>query len=133
MAKKKKGKAAARRKSLRRRTRETSISVRLNVDGRGRIEVKTGIGFFDHMLELLARHAAWDLKLIGRGDRQVDDHQGERNRRRGMVAAPLHDSEDRPDEDGREDHLGDDGGAQLAVTGRRTCNSLLARHGQDHQ
>ncbi len=74
MAKKKKGKAAPRRKSLRRKTRETSISVRLNVDGRGKVEVKTGIGFFDHMLELLARHAAWDLKLVGRGDRQVDDH-----------------------------------------------------------
>lgn len=71
---KKKGKPAPRRKSLRRRTRETSISVRLNVDGRGRVEVKTGIGFFDHMLELLAGHALWDLKLAARGDRRVDDH-----------------------------------------------------------
>jgi imidazoleglycerol-phosphate dehydratase len=67
-------KRPARRKSLRRRTRETSISVRLNVDGRGRTEIGTGIGFFDHMLELTARHAMWDLKLVGRGDRQVDDH-----------------------------------------------------------
>jgi len=70
----KKKKKPARRKSLRRKTRETSIAVRLTVDGRGRVEARTGVGFFDHMLELTARHAGWDLKLAGRGDRQVDDH-----------------------------------------------------------
>jgi imidazoleglycerol-phosphate dehydratase len=64
----------ARRSRAARRTRETSISVRLDVDGRGRVEIRTGVGFFDHMLELVARHAMWDLKLVGRGDRQVDDH-----------------------------------------------------------
>ena len=63
-----------RRKSLRRKTRETSISARLNVDGTGKVDIRTGIGFFDHMLELMARHAMWDLKLKGSGDRQVDDH-----------------------------------------------------------
>ncbi|MHC4914953.1 MAG: imidazoleglycerol-phosphate dehydratase HisB [Planctomycetota bacterium] len=67
-------KKKARRSRSARRTRETSISVRLNVDGRGRTDIDTGIGFLDHMLELVARHAMWDLKLVGRGDRQVDDH-----------------------------------------------------------
>jgi imidazoleglycerol-phosphate dehydratase len=63
-----------RRSAVRRTTRETSVSVRLNVDGSGRARIRTGIGFFDHMLELTARHALWDLDLAGRGDRQVDDH-----------------------------------------------------------
>ena len=64
----------ASQQKVRRRTRETSITARLTVAGRGRTEVRTGIGFFDHMLELMARHAMWDLKLTGAGDRQVDDH-----------------------------------------------------------
>jgi imidazoleglycerol-phosphate dehydratase len=63
-----------RRGSLKRRTRETSVSVRLNVDGRGRVDVDTGMGFFDHMVGLLARHAGFDLTVRGCGDRQVDDH-----------------------------------------------------------
>ena len=65
---------AARRASVGRKTRETALSARLNLDGDGRVEVRTGIGFFDHMLELTARHAMWDLKLTGSGDRRVDDH-----------------------------------------------------------
>jgi imidazoleglycerol-phosphate dehydratase len=64
----------ARRAQVNRRTRETELAARLDVDGSGKVEVRTGVGFFDHMLELTARHALWDLKLIGRGDRQVDDH-----------------------------------------------------------
>jgi len=67
-------KKPGRKKALRRKTRETCISVRLDVDGKGKVEVDTGIGFFDHMLELTARHAMWDLKLKGSGDRHVDDH-----------------------------------------------------------
>jgi imidazoleglycerol-phosphate dehydratase len=63
-----------RRSGVRRSTRETSVAVRLDVDGSGRTRIRTGIGFFDHMLELLGRHAMWNLELSGRGDRQVDDH-----------------------------------------------------------
>jgi imidazoleglycerol-phosphate dehydratase len=64
----------ARRSRVRRCTRETSVAVRLDLDGTGRARIRTGIGFFDHMLELLGRHALWNLELSGRGDRQVDDH-----------------------------------------------------------
>ena len=60
--------------SLRRTTRETDVSVFLNVDGSGRTEITTGIGFFDHMLELLARHALIDLTLRADGDLAVDEH-----------------------------------------------------------
>ena len=63
-----------RRSHLSRRTRETELTARLQVDGSGKVAVRTGIGFFDHMLELAARHALWDLRLAGRGDRGVDDH-----------------------------------------------------------
>ena len=66
--------AQARRSRIGRRTRETELAVRLDVDGSGKVEVRTGVGFFDHMLELAARHALWDLKLVGCGDRCVDDH-----------------------------------------------------------
>ena len=65
---------ASRRAEVRRTTNETDICVRLMLDGTGRAEVKTGIGFFDHMLEQLARHAAWDLVLEARGDLHVDGH-----------------------------------------------------------
>ena len=74
MAKARKKPAARRRKSLKRKTRETNIALRLNVDGSGRTAIATGIGFFDHMLELMARHAMWDLSVKATGDRQVDDH-----------------------------------------------------------
>jgi imidazoleglycerol-phosphate dehydratase len=63
-----------RRARLRRTTTETDIRVRLNLDGRGRAQVRTGIRFLDHMLELLARHGAFDLELIARGDLGVDQH-----------------------------------------------------------
>ncbi|HTS88679.1 MAG TPA: imidazoleglycerol-phosphate dehydratase HisB [Gemmatimonadales bacterium] len=57
-----------------RKTRETQIRVRLNLDGSGRAQVKTGIGFFDHMLEALARHGLLDLQVECVGDLQVDGH-----------------------------------------------------------
>jgi len=57
-----------------RKTRETQIRVRLNLDGSGRAQVKTGIGFFDHMLEALARHGLLDLQVECMGDLQVDGH-----------------------------------------------------------
>ena len=63
-----------RKASVRRATNETDIRVKLNLDGRGRARVQTGIRFFDHMLELVARHAALDLELTARGDLDVDQH-----------------------------------------------------------
>ncbi len=57
-----------------RRTRETTIRVRLDLDGRGTAMIRTGIGFFDHMLEALARHALLDLEVECTGDLQVDGH-----------------------------------------------------------
>jgi imidazoleglycerol-phosphate dehydratase len=59
---------------IRRKTSETSISVKLNVDGVGRYRVSTGIRFFDHMLELFARHGGFDLELQAEGDLDVDQH-----------------------------------------------------------
>jgi len=63
-----------RRASLRRATRETDIRLRLNLDGRGKSKIRTGIRFFDHMLEQIARHGALDLDLTARGDLDVDQH-----------------------------------------------------------
>jgi imidazoleglycerol-phosphate dehydratase len=63
-----------RRAQLHRKTSETDIRVRLNLDGRGRARISTGIRFFDHMLELVARHGAMDLELVARGDLDVDQH-----------------------------------------------------------
>ncbi len=63
-----------RKTSLRRTTTETDILVRLNLDGRGRAKVSTGIPFLDHMLTLVARHGAMDLELTARGDLDVDQH-----------------------------------------------------------
>jgi imidazoleglycerol-phosphate dehydratase len=57
-----------------RQTTETQITGVLAVDGRGRYEVRTGIRFFDHMLELFTRHGGFDLKLNARGDLDVDQH-----------------------------------------------------------
>jgi len=63
-----------RKGSIRRTTRETDVRVQLNLDGRGRARISTGIHFFDHMLELVARHGALDLEVIARGDLDVDQH-----------------------------------------------------------
>jgi len=65
---------SARTAKLARETRETRIAVALTLDGTGRGEVATGIGFFDHMLISLARHARFELKLSCAGDLEVDDH-----------------------------------------------------------
>jgi imidazoleglycerol-phosphate dehydratase len=63
-----------RRASIRRKTNETNISVNLTIEGRGRANVRTGIRFLDHMLELVARHGAFDLTLQAEGDLDVDQH-----------------------------------------------------------
>jgi len=59
---------------IRRRTKETEISVRLNLDGRGAAEISSGIGFLDHLLDALAKHARFDLELSCTGDLHIDDH-----------------------------------------------------------
>lgn len=64
----------ARKTSLKRHTLETRISVRLNLDGKGKSKIKTGIPFFDHMLTLFAKHATVDLDLRCDGDLEVDAH-----------------------------------------------------------
>jgi len=63
-----------RRATLDRNTAETKIHIQLEVDGKGKYEISTGIRFFDHMLELFARHGAFDLKLRCEGDLDVDQH-----------------------------------------------------------
>ncbi len=60
--------------TIKRTTRETDISLTLNLDGSGRRGIQTGVGFFDHMLELLTVHSGMDLTLACRGDLQVDAH-----------------------------------------------------------
>jgi imidazoleglycerol-phosphate dehydratase len=59
---------------IERRTTETQIVLSINLDGGGRYQVRTGIRFFDHMLELVARHGAFDLRLEAKGDLDVDQH-----------------------------------------------------------
>jgi imidazoleglycerol-phosphate dehydratase len=63
-----------RRANIHRKTHETDIHVNLNLDGRGKARVATGIRFLDHMLELVARHGAFDLDVNARGDLDVDQH-----------------------------------------------------------
>lgn len=57
-----------------RKTKETDISLSLNLDGSGRNEIATGCGFLDHMLTLFAAHGKFDLKVTCKGDIEVDDH-----------------------------------------------------------
>ena len=59
---------------LTRTTKETDIICRLNLDGSGIVDVETGIGFFDHMLASLVKHARFDLRLSCKGDLHIDDH-----------------------------------------------------------
>jgi imidazoleglycerol-phosphate dehydratase len=59
---------------LHRKTHETAISLSLHLDGTGQSTIQTGIGFFDHMLTLLAKHAGFDLSVQAQGDLQVDPH-----------------------------------------------------------
>ena len=63
-----------RRALIDRRTKETRIRVRLGLEGKGRYDVRTGIRFLDHMLELVARHGAFDLEIHAEGDLDVDQH-----------------------------------------------------------
>jgi len=63
-----------RRAVINRKTTETSIAGRLDLDGKGKYDVSTGIRFLDHMLELLTRHGGFDLRLHARGDLDVDQH-----------------------------------------------------------
>ncbi len=60
--------------TVERNTKETQISLTLNLDGTGKTEIHTGIGFFDHMLNGFARHGLFDLKLTCKGDIEVDSH-----------------------------------------------------------
>ncbi len=64
----------ARIAEVQRTTKETDVFVRLSLDGSGSAEVSTGIGFFDHMLELFAYHSGFDLKVAAKGDLHVDSH-----------------------------------------------------------
>ena len=60
--------------ALSRKTKETDISVSLNIDGAGKAQINTGVGFFDHMLEGFSKHGFFDLKLQCEGDLEVDCH-----------------------------------------------------------
>lgn len=59
---------------IKRETKETNIQMNLNLDGTGKSEIRTGIGFFDHMLEGFAKHGFFDLKILADGDLHVDPH-----------------------------------------------------------
>jgi len=60
--------------SYNRKTTETSVKLELNLDGTGQAKINTGVGFFDHMLTLLAKHALFDLEIEATGDLEVDAH-----------------------------------------------------------
>jgi imidazoleglycerol-phosphate dehydratase len=60
--------------AIRRETRETQIELRLDLDGSGRADVATGVGFFDHMLTHLAKHGMFDLTVAAKGDLHIDAH-----------------------------------------------------------
>ena len=68
------GDARERKSTVVRKTKETDIQIELGLDGSGQYEVETGIPFFDHMLESFAKHALFDLKLVSKGDVEVDLH-----------------------------------------------------------
>mgnify|MGYP006276615009 CR=1 FL=1 len=63
-----------RKASVRRRTGETDVSVTVDLDGTGRSDCRTGVGFLDHMLDQIARHALVDLTVAAEGDTWIDDH-----------------------------------------------------------
>src|SRR5437870_12047309 len=66
--------AGGRRATVTRKTKETDIRLELNLDGRGRYEVETGIPFLNHMLELFTKHGFFDLSIRASGDLEVDYH-----------------------------------------------------------
>lgn len=63
-----------RQTSIHRKTSETDIQLTLNIDGSGKSNINTGIGFFDHMLTALSKHSLFDLDLVVKGDLHIDDH-----------------------------------------------------------
>lgn len=63
-----------RKAEVKRKTKETDIYAELNIDGKGNYDIATGIGFFDHMLSLFAKHGLFDLKVVAKGDLEVDTH-----------------------------------------------------------
>ena len=63
-----------RKSDISRKTAETDIRLALTLDGTGKSDIQTGVGFLDHMLTLFARHGAFDLSLSCKGDTNVDDH-----------------------------------------------------------
>jgi imidazoleglycerol-phosphate dehydratase len=64
----------ARRASVERKTKETAISANVAIDGTGKSDIATGIGFFDHMLDQLSRHSLIDMTVKAKGDLHIDDH-----------------------------------------------------------
>lgn len=65
---------ASRSAEISRKTRETEIAVSVDIEGAGRSEMATGVGFFDHMLDQLSRHSLIDMKVTAKGDLHIDDH-----------------------------------------------------------
>ena len=63
-----------RKSNIERKTNETNISVKINIDGKGKFKISTGIGFLDHMLEQLSKHSLIDILLKAKGDLRIDDH-----------------------------------------------------------
>ena len=63
-----------RQAEINRKTAETDIQLALDLDGSGKSTIDSGVGFLDHMLTLFTKHGRFDLKVICRGDTQVDDH-----------------------------------------------------------
>ena len=71
---------------VKRKTKETDIEISLNLDGTGKSEISTGIGFFDHMLEGFSKHGFFDLKIKVKGDLHVDGHHTVEDNPVGKVA-----------------------------------------------
>jgi imidazoleglycerol-phosphate dehydratase len=69
-----KGKHVSRIAAIHRKTNETDVRLKVNLDGKGKSRINTGIRFFDHMLDLVARHGAFDLEIAAKGDLDVDQH-----------------------------------------------------------
>jgi len=79
-----------RKGSITRKTSETAISVSVDLDGSGKADISTGIGFFDHMLDLLARHSLMDLTTRCEGDLHIDDHHSVEDTGIALGQAILH-------------------------------------------
>lgn len=65
---------SVRKSNFKRKTSETEINISINLDGQGKVDASTGIGFFDHMVDLLGKHSGFDILLEARGDLAVDAH-----------------------------------------------------------